>query len=145
MGIAALVTWLLTAAGGFYMLSKWIGNGGLRQPQTSHFPPPVIFGHFGLAVTGLVLWIIYLITDSEALAWIAFVLLLPVALLGFVMLARWIPTFRAGTGTSGRGPTRTGDLSVPEGHFPVGAVGGHGLFAVITLVLVFLTAIGVGN
>jgi hypothetical protein len=146
MGIAALVTWLVTAAGGFYMLSKWIAKGGVRNPGSSHFPPPVIFGHFGLAAAGLVIWIIYLVTDSEGLAWVAFVLLLPVAALGLVMLTRWLPTYRSRSAvTAGRGSAGAAADDPPEAHFPIGVVGGHGLFAVVTLILVFLTAVGVGD
>jgi hypothetical protein len=141
MGIAALITWVLTAGGGFYMLATWVSNGGTRQPRTSNFPPALIFGHFALAAIGLVVWIIYVITDTEALTWVAFVLLLPVALLGFIMVSRWLPARRtsahAAVGTSAVGP--------PEQRFPVPVVAGHGLLAVVTLVLVLLTALGVGG
>jgi hypothetical protein len=146
MAIAALVAWLLTAAGGFYMLSTWIAKGGARQPRTSHLPPGLIFGHFGLAAVGLVVWIIYLITGLSALAWTAFGLLVPVALLGFVMLLRWLPTYRARAVPATGGPvTRVAsDQASPERHFPVPVVIAHGLFAVVTVVLVLLTAVGVG-
>ena len=42
MDIAALITWLITALGGFYMLGTWIARGGLRQQQTgtSRLPRP---------------------------------------------------------------------------------------------------------
>jgi len=147
MGIAALITWVLTAGGGFYMLATWISNGGTRQPRTSNFPPALIFGHFALAAGGLVVWIIYVITDTEALTWIAFVLLLPVALLGFTMLSRWSPmrrtSMRAATGASGT--SAVSEQAPPEQHFPVPVVAGHGLLAVVTLVLVLLTALGVGG
>ncbi|MET4611116.1 hypothetical protein ABIC28_002097 [Rhodococcus sp. PvR044] len=147
MGIAALVTWLLTAAGGFYLLATWIAKGGVRQPRTSHFPPAVIFGHFLLAVIGLVVWIVYLVVDEDALAWTAFVLLLPVALLGFTMLIRWIPVYRAAGASAGNGGASapgSAPNGAPETHFPVAAVAGHGTFAVVTVVLVLLTALGVG-
>ena len=149
MGIAALVTWLITALGGFYLLYTWISNGGPKKPSASHFPPALISGHFALAALGLVLWIIYVVVDSDVLAWIAFVLLVPVALLGFTMLARWLPTYRARTAathastTSAGGPA-AGDVPA-ERHFPVAVVGGHGLFAVVTVVLVLLTALEVGG
>ena len=133
MGIAALVTWLVTAVGGFWMLGIWVARGGVHQPGTSRFPAGLIFGHFGLAAIGLILWIVYLAADSDALAWIAFALLVPVALLGFTMFARWLGTRRAANGTA------------PESHLPVPVVAGHGLFAVATVVLVLLTALGVGS
>lgn len=142
MGIAALILWLLTAGGGFFLLATWIAKGGVRQPGSSHLPPPVVFGHFLLAVAGLVVWIIYLVIDNDALAWVGFGLLVPVALLGFVMLFRWLPVYRART---------TGQVAAPEAgdpaerHFPVAIVGGHGVLAVATLVLVLLTALGVGG
>jgi hypothetical protein len=141
MGIAALITWVLTAGGGFYMLATWVSNGGTRQPRTSNFPPALIFGHFALAAIGLVVWIIYVISDTEALTWVAFVLLLPVALLGFIMLSRWLPARR----TSAHAAVGTSAVAPPEQRFPVPVVAGHGLLAVVTLVLVLLTALGVGG
>ncbi|MGW0177113.1 hypothetical protein ACWDUM_25085 [Rhodococcus sp. NPDC003322] len=144
MGVAALVTWLLTAVGGFYMLATWIAKGGSRQPHGSHFPPALIFGHFALAVIGLIVWIVYLVADKDAVAWIAFVLLIPVALLGFAMLVRWIPTYRAAAGAGGV-PPATAAQDPAEKHFPVAVVAGHGVFAVVTVVLVLLTALGVGG
>lgn len=137
MGIAALITWVITALGGFYLLYTWISRGGPRKPSTSHFPPALIFGHFALAAIGLVIWIVYVITDSEALSWVAFVLLVPVAALGFTMLLRWLPTYRNRTTAAADPPA--------ERHFPIAVVGGHGLFAVVTVVLVLLAALGVGG
>jgi hypothetical protein len=129
MAIAALVTWLITALGGFVLLGTWISRGGHRGSET-RLAPGLMFGHFGLAVAGLVLWIIYLVAGSGALAWIAFVVLLPVALLGFTMFARWLSSRRT---------------AAVESHFPLPLVLGHGLFAATTLVLVLLTALGIGT
>lgn len=151
MSIAALIAWVVTAAGGFVLLATWIAKGGARTPRTSHFPPAVIFGHFALAAAGLVVWIFYLIADKAVLAWIAFALLILVALLGFTMFVRWIPSYRArGTvtaGGSGAGPdaTTAGDQGPAERHFPVAVVGAHGVLAVATVVLVLLTALGIGE
>ena len=150
MDIAALITWVITALGGFYMLGIWIRRGGIRQQQsgTSRLPAPVVFGHFALAAIGLVVWIIYVVADRSALAWTSFGLLLPVALLGFVMLARWIPVHRDRT-TAGAPTAATvqgADGTVPaERHLPVPVVLAHGLFAVVTLVLVLLAALGLGG
>jgi hypothetical protein len=146
MDIAALIAWVVTALGGFYMLGTWIQRGGIRQQETgtSRLPTPVVFGHFALAAIGLVVWIIYVVADKTALAWTAFGLLLPVALLGFVMLARWIPVHRAQAAAPTTAPGT--DETVPaERHFPVAVVLAHGLFAVATLVLVLLTALGIGG
>ncbi|QTD96097.1 hypothetical protein [Streptomyces cyanogenus] len=150
MDIAALITWVVTALGGFYMLGTWIRRGGIRQQQagTSRLPAPVVFGHFALAAIGLVVWIIYVVADRTALAWTAFGLLLPVALLGFVMLARWIPVHRdrVAAGTAATATAPGGEATVPaERHFPLPVVVAHGLFAVATLVLVLLSALGVGG
>jgi len=149
MEIAALITWALTALGGFYLLATWISKGGHRQPpEGSRFPPALIFGHFALAVIGLVVWIIYLVVDKTAIAWIAFALLVPVALLGYTMLARWIPTYRSRATTTI--DTAQGDMTSTgngpaERHFPIAVVAAHGLFSAITAVLVLLTALGVGG
>lgn len=136
MGIAALVAWLVTAAGGFYLLGTWIARGGLQQPRTSKFPPGLIFGHFALAAIGLVVWIVYLLTGQDILAWVAFVLLVPVALLGFTMLARWLAGRRADGGT---------EQPAAERRFPITVVAGHGVLAVTTVVLVLLAALGIGQ
>lgn len=129
MAIAALITWLITAGGGFVMLRIWLSEGGHRPGSGTRLAPGLVFGHFVLAVVGLVLWIVYLAADNNTLAWAAFVALLPVALLGFTMFARWIPARRARTA---------------ESRFPVPVVVAHGLFAAVTLVLVLLAALGIG-
>jgi hypothetical protein len=139
MRIAALVTWLVTALGGFHMLRTWISRGGVKQQRTggSRLPVPVVFGHFALAAVGLVVWIVYVAVDKRALAWTAFVLLVPVALLGFTMLLRWLPVYRA---------RATADAEIQaERRYPVTVVVGHGLFAVVTVLLVLLSALQVGG
>jgi hypothetical protein len=126
MAIAALITWLITAVGGFVLLARWISAGGHRPGSGSRLAPGLVFGHFALAAIGLVLWIVYVAIGTTALAWVAFVLLLPVALIGFTMFARWIPARRSGT---------------VESRFPVPIVLGHGLLAATTLVLALVAAL----
>ena len=148
---AALIAWILTAGGGFVMLALWFGNGGMEQGSPSSASanplvrPPLILGHFGLAATGLVLWIVYVATDSDALAWIAFVLLLIVALLGFAMLAIWLRQRNDRARTGATEPATGHARKAAEQRFPVPIVGAHGVLAATTLVLVFLAAIGVGS
>ena len=151
---AALITWIVTAGGGFVMLGLWLRGGGMAQSARSGrlIRPPLILTHFGLAATGLVLWIVYLASDSDVLAWVAFALLALVATLGFTMLAIWLRQRQAPAG-AGTAATATPGAVTPgasasisaEGSFPVPVVALHGLLAAATLVLVFLTAAGVGD
>jgi hypothetical protein len=151
MDVAALVVWILTAGGGFVLLGTWIAKGGARRGGPgSRFPAPVIFGHFALAAAGLILWIVYVAADKDALGWTALGLLAVVALLGFTMFALWVPTFRAAHARAGTAPAPAAEPAAPaaapaERHFPVLIVAGHGLLAATTLVLVILTMAGVGG
>jgi hypothetical protein len=139
MAWAALILWVVTALGGFVLLVTWLRHGGMQQGDRPgrRIRPPLILGHFALAASGLVLWIVYVATDSDALAWIAFALLLVVALLGSTMFAAWLAQ------RSGAAAAETADAA--ERHFPQAVVGLHGLLAATTLVLVFLATIGVGD
>ena len=133
MSWAALITWIVTAGGGFVLLTIWLRNGGMRQRESGRIRPPLVLSHFALAATGLVLWIVYVANDSTTLAWIAFALLLVVALIGFTMFAIWASQ------RSRRDPAPA------EQRFPVPIVALHGLVAATTLVLVLLAAAGVGG
>jgi hypothetical protein len=156
MAIAALVTWIITAGFGFYMLGTWISAGGTHAGGASHFRPPVVFGHFLLAAGGLVVWIIYVVNDATALAWAAFVDLLVVAIIGDVLVVRWTKDRRGGidrsaaatTGPGAGTDTMTAQTSgqrLAEQRIPTAAVVVHGLFAVTTIVLVLLSALEVGG
>ena len=139
---AALILWILTAGGGFILLGLWLRHGGMRQAHDAgqRIRPPLLFSHFLLAATGLVLWIIYVVNGNDTIKWIAFILLLVVALLGFTMLAIWASRRRTST------PADETATALPaEQHFPTTIVTLHGLAAATTLVLVFLTNIGVGS
>jgi predicted ABC-type exoprotein transport system permease subunit len=138
---AALVTWVLTAGGGFFLLGLWLKHGGMEQSEQpgQRIRAARVLSHFALAATGLVLWILFVATDSTALAWIAFVILLAVALLGFSMLALWLGQRRVRAEASAAGP---GAAPPAEQHFPVATVALHGLLAATTLVLVLIAAAG---
>jgi hypothetical protein len=138
---AALIAWVVTAGGGFVLLATWLRHGGMRQKEPGgQIRPILILSHFGLAATGLVLWIIYVANGSDALAWIAFVILVLVALLGWTMFAIWYQRRQGQAVVTEASPSS----SVPaEQSFPVGVVTLHGIGAVTTVVLVFLAAIGV--
>ncbi|HZP72358.1 MAG TPA: hypothetical protein VFA97_03170 [Gaiellaceae bacterium] len=133
MDWAALILWVLTAGGGFVLLATWLKNGGMKQSESGRIRAPLILGHFALAATGLVLWIVYVASDSSTVAWIAFALLLVVALIGFTMFGIWLSQ------------RKRREETAAEQRFPLPVVGLHGLLAATTLVLVFLAAAGVGS
>ena len=133
MDIAALIAWIITALGGFVLLGRWLQAGGPR-PGASRLPAPAVFGHFLLAAAGLVVWIVYVVTDTDALAWVAVVLLVLIALLGFTLFTRWLPVQRDAAGPAGA-----------DRRLPAPVVAAHGVLAVATVALVLLTALGVGE
>jgi hypothetical protein len=93
LGIAALITWLLDAGSGAYMLATWIARGGLYQQRAAgdRLAPRVVFGHFGIATTGLLVWVSYLVTGAAPLAWVAVGLLMLVIGLGISTVTVWTP------------------------------------------------------
>jgi hypothetical protein len=91
--VAALVSWLATEAFGAYMLSSWIGSGGNRVASDAPgaVPRSVIFGHAGLAFTGLIWWISFVVTGDAPLAWLSIGFLAPAIGLGISTLTLWTP------------------------------------------------------
>lgn len=151
MSIAALIFWIVTALGGFYLLGNWLRRGGMRQQAAgvTRFRPPLIFGHFLLAAAGLIVWIVFVIAHQTALAWAGFIIIALVALLGFTMFARWLSVARTAVPVpvpAGAPSAPGGSQAVPaERELPVPVVAAHGLLAATTLVLVLLSAIGIGS
>lgn len=144
----ALIAWIATAGAGFVMLAIWYGRGGMNQRERGRIRPQLILSHFLLAATGLVIWIIYVATDSDGLAWLAFAILVLVALLGWTMFFIWAGQRQRGPsavgGSAAANPAGLGSPAA-EQHFPIGVIALHGLLAITTVVLVFLAAIGVGD
>ena len=132
MALATLGFWIVTALGGSYL---WSYTTGVGRPEdgfpSSDLPPSILFIHPLLALSGLTVWIAYVTTDETALAWTAFALLVLVALFGDVLLHKTVRGHR-------KGRTRAEDL------MPKPAILGHGLLAGVTMLLAFLTALGVG-
>jgi hypothetical protein len=145
MSIAALVIWLVTAGFGSFMLLRWATRGGLRQVPGAgtNFPRVRVFAHFGLAAAGLIVWIIYVVTDNEILAWIAVADLVLVALLGGLLVRQWTKDGRAAM--AGVAPSGGAGVDLAEQHIPRPPVVLHGVFAVSTVILVLLSAIGIGG
>jgi hypothetical protein len=140
MSLAALLTWIVTAGAGLYLLTIWLieYDREFQSAAATRLPVPVISAHALLAVAGLAVWGAYLITDTPRLALAAAATLVVVAALGLTMAVRWIRVYRAHDSAAVRG----GITVPPERNFPLPVVIGHGLFAGATIVLVLLTAVG---
>jgi hypothetical protein len=145
MPIAALVTWLITAGFGSFMLIRWATSGGLRQVPGAgtNFPRVRVCAHFGLAAAGLIVWIVYLVTGNTILAWIAAADLILVALLGGLLVRQWSKDGRAAMAGAVR--SDGGGIDLAEQHIQRPPVVLHGVFAVSTVILVLLSAIGIGG
>jgi len=123
--MATLVTWLLTAGLGAYMLSRLISSGGLRQQRATRggLSPAVLFGHFSLAGTGLAIWACYLATSWVVLAWSAVGLLMPAIGLGISTVTLWTPYPRPAR-AAGAGPYPDPGRGGPAGGGPGGPADG---------------------
>ena len=144
MGVAALISWLVTAFFGLYLLTVWLieydvtGEGA----PASRLPAPVILGHVLFALTGVVFWVIHLLSGVGTQGWTAVGILAVIAALGLTMFTRWIPVHRA-FAAAGSGPGYLpADFGFPaEREFPVSVVAGHGVLAVATVTLVLFTMV----
>ena len=159
MSIAALITWIVTAGFGFFMLIRWATRGGVKKVDGAgtHLPPVRVFTHFGLAAAGLIIWIsissptarygpgLRSLTSSSlppSASW---------------MVRQWTKDGRAAmaaaaapaaggadAGTVEARRVDAGTVDLAEQHIPRPPVVLHGIFAVSTLILVLLTALGLG-
>lgn len=177
MPVFALITWIVTALAGLYLLAIWLieYDPDFQRAAATRLPIPVISSHVLLAVGGLGVWIMYLVTNKDIFEWATIAILAFVASFGVTMAVRWIAVVRAGPATRPAAvmtrpatapgslrdvwtpseawaagqmsqPERVVELTVPpERHFPVSIVIGHGIFATATIVLVVLTILGVGG
>jgi len=157
MGVACLIMLILTAGFGLFLAIIWLieYDNDFQAASATRLPPLVLTGHALAAVSGLTLWTAYLIWDSHRLAWFSAIALVVAATLGLFMAIRWIGVYRAKrasdrlAGTTLAAPIAAGSNSPrsafvgpPERNFPLPAVIIHGVFAVTTLTLVLLTALG---
>jgi len=149
MGVAALISWFVTAFVGLYLLAVWLIENDVshRGAVASRLPGPVISGHILLALAGLVIWVIHLLSRSSTLGWTALGTLIAVAVLGLAMFTRWIPVHVAYvTAESGEHGRMLADYDFPaERAFPLPVVLGHGLLASTTFTLALLAMLGVAG
>jgi hypothetical protein len=93
MRFATLICWLVTASLGAFMLHTWLARGGLDRERAKQggLPPQLIFGHAAAAVTGLLIWIVFLASGVRPLAWTAVGLLMVAVGLGLCTVTLWTP------------------------------------------------------
>jgi len=170
---SALALWGITMLVGAYMFAMAMGMGrDIGDVARSHWPTWLMFVHASLAIAGAAVYVVYMSTHESVYAWVAFGDLVLVAGLGDVLFATWFKDRRAVRRAQRKGRTATAtdhtpvnlkptepgqrvvqaevDTTVPvtdfeERRIPVIAVTTHGVTAVLTLVLVLLSALGVGS
>jgi hypothetical protein len=175
MSIIALITWIIAAACGLYLVSIWLieYDKEFQAVARTRLPPLVLAAHVTLAGGGLIIWVIWFVWWSNYLVWASALALLLAATLGTIMTIRWIRVYReyrgirrrrhaaggilaarhrepAGSRPPGRASSvatlaRPVDVGPPERNFPLPVVVAHGVFAVATLTMVWLILFGVGG
>ena len=93
MAIAAMIAWVLTASIGVYMLRTWVTRGGLRRQRATGVgvPPAVVFGHASAALTGLLIWLGFVDTRLDLLAWLGVTVVTVAIALGVCTVTLWTP------------------------------------------------------
>jgi hypothetical protein len=93
MAIAAMIAWVLTASIGVYMLRTWVMRGGLRRQRATGVgvPPAVVFGHASAALTGLLIWLGFVDTGLDLLAWLGVTVVTGAIALGVCTVTLWTP------------------------------------------------------
>jgi hypothetical protein len=92
----ALASWLLTEFLGALMVRSWIAGGGMRASRQRPARPdamslPVLAGHAGLNLAGLVCWLCFVLSGAGALAWLALAFMAPAIGLGISTVTIWTP------------------------------------------------------
>jgi hypothetical protein len=93
MRSATLISWLVTASLGAFMLRTWLVRGGLsrERAKAGGLPPQLIFGHAAAAIVGLLIWAAFLASGVRPLAWAAIALLMVAVGLGLCTVTLWTP------------------------------------------------------
>jgi hypothetical protein len=93
MAIAAMISWVLTASIGAYMLRTWVMRGGLRRQRATRVgvPPAMVFGHASAALAGLLIWLGFVGTGLELLAWLGITVVACAIALGVCTVTLWTP------------------------------------------------------
>jgi len=137
-----------TAIPGAYLLTAWLASDARRRVSRR----PVVrsalpLGHAGLAITGLLIWIAFMLTHTAALAWADVGLTWVIAGLGMAtLLAAGLEQQVIGTSPEAAAPGAVAETSTAAfpARAPVIIIALHGALATLTILLVLLTAVGIG-
>jgi hypothetical protein len=138
--LAALAAWLAAAIAGGYLL---IGRRqSRRRGQIRALGLP--YGHAGLAVTGLCIWVGFMATAAPALGWIDVALTWVIVGLGMATLLGDGPASPPGTvpAPTAAAASRTASGARAPVRAPVLVIALHGGLAAMTILLVLLAVIG---
>ena len=124
LAVAAVITWVLTASIGAYMLRAWVARDGLRRQRATGVgvPPAVVFGHASVALAGLLTWIGFLVTDWVPLAWAGVAFIATAIALGVCTVTLWTPypvVVPAAAAVPGAAPSRPGPAAAQADAFTV--------------------------
>lgn len=144
--LAALASWVVTAAAGAYLLAGWLVRG--RRDGAAGRPPVIVVGHAAAALAGLGIWLAFVASHVPALAWTGAGLIIPAAGLGMATLVGALPGPAPSAGPASPGPllaARPAETAAPARvRIPVAVIALHGMLATATILLVLLAAIGAG-
>jgi hypothetical protein len=92
----ALASWLLTELIGAVMVRSWIASGGVqaarqRPSRSDAMSLPVLVGHAGLNLAGLICWVCFVLSRATALAWLGLAFMAPAIGLGISTVTIWTP------------------------------------------------------
>jgi hypothetical protein len=75
------------------MLRTWVTRGGLRRQRATGVgvPPAVVFGHASAALTGLLIWLGFVDTGLDLLAWLGVAVVAGAITLGVCTVTLWTP------------------------------------------------------
>jgi len=137
MGIATMGFWIATGMLGFYMFGITLRmNSSAETANDSHLPSTVVFTHASLAIVGLAVLLAYISVGGPELAWTTFGVVLVVAALGSYMGFRWLLD-RHGR----KAKVAANKLHLVEQQIPSAAVHTHGALAILTVIMVLITAL----
>jgi hypothetical protein len=116
----ALGSWLLTELLGAAMVRGWIAGGGMRAARQRPARPgamsvPVLAGHAGLNLAGLMCWVCFVVSGTTALALLALAFMAPAIGLGISTVTIWTPYPGGRRDTGGSAESGSAGSSPPEG------------------------------